>query len=113
MNGLAPPYRQRRLVGAVLVVFCSIGAGADAAGQNPFKKTFGGDKSVAYKLYKDPTCRFQIEYPEKELHPLPTGGSSLVVVSRNDGPAVFVDDVRLEEPFTPNHGPSHTHPTIR
>jgi len=71
-----------------------------AAGQNPFKKIFG-DKDIAYKLYRDAAGRFEIEYPEKELRSLPSGGGSLAIFSKNEGPAFFVDHVRLKEPFTP------------
>jgi hypothetical protein len=89
----------QRLVAVALVAVLIAAASPVRGGQ--VGKLFGRDKGVAYKVYRDPTNRFQIDYPEKELRPLPSGGSSLAVFSRNDGPAVFVDAVRLKEPLTP------------
>ena len=34
-----------------------------------------GDKNVKYKAFKDPSGRFELEYPAKDWSPLPTGGS--------------------------------------
>ena len=46
-------------------------------------------------VFKDPAGRFELEYPEKDWKRLPSGGSSLVVFARNDGPTLFVDHVTL------------------
>jgi hypothetical protein len=91
----------RRAAVAITALLVSTWAGLPLdAVQNPFK-IFGGGKGVTYKVYKDPAGRFQIEYPPKELKTLPTGGGSLAIFARNEGPAVFVDHVALEAPLTP------------
>ena len=71
------------------------------ADQNPFKWMVGGDKNVKYETFKDPAGRFEIEYPAKDWKRLPSGGSSLAVFARNDGPTLFVDHVRLVGALTP------------
>ena len=60
-----------------------------------------GDKSTKYQPFKDPGGRFEIEYPAKDWKLLPSGGSSLAVFARNDGPTLFIDHVRLTEALTP------------
>jgi PsbP len=61
-----------------------------------------GDKNVKYKTYKDPAGRFELEYPNKDWSPLPTGGSAIVILSRNDHTATVVVDLsKLTEPLTP------------
>ena len=52
-------------------------------------------------MFKDPAGRFELQYPEKDWKPLPSGGSSLAVFARNDGPTLFVDHVRLVGALTP------------
>jgi hypothetical protein len=70
------------------------------ADQNPFK-VFVGDKNTSYQTFKDPAGRFELEYPTKDWRLLPSGGSSLAVFARNDGPALFVDHTRIVERLTP------------
>jgi hypothetical protein len=60
-----------------------------------------GDKSVKYQPFRDASGLFEIEYPEKDWKRLPSVGQSLVGFARNDGPTLFVNHVRLTEPFTP------------
>jgi hypothetical protein len=69
------------------------------AEQNPFKKLLGGDKT-SYQTFKDPAGRFEIEYPTKDWRLLPSGGSSLAVFARNDGPALFIDHIKLVDRLT-------------
>jgi hypothetical protein len=91
---------KRRVFGVfVLSIACLLSAGV-AAGQNPFKWMVGGDKNVKYETFKDPSGRFDLEYPIKDWKLLPSGGSSLAVFARNDGPTLFVDSVRLREKLT-------------
>jgi hypothetical protein len=66
-----------------------------------FKWMVGGDKNTKYQGFKDPNGRFELEYPAKDWKLLPSGGSSLAVFARNDGPTLFVDHVRLVEALTP------------
>ena len=69
------------------------------AGQTPLKKA-PGDKTN-YRAFKDPAGRFELEYPTKDWRLLPSGGSSLAVFARNDGPALFVDHLQLVGRLTP------------
>jgi hypothetical protein len=71
-----------------------------AAGQDPFK-TAGGDKNTGYQTFKDPAGRFELEFPTKDWRLLPSGGASLAVFVRNDGPTLFVDRLRLVDRLTP------------
>ena len=84
------------LAGAILLVL-STGLTAE---QNVFKRMVGADANVKYQTFKDPAARFEIEYPAKDWKRLPSGGSSLAVFARNDGPTLFVDHIRLGEAFT-------------
>jgi hypothetical protein len=62
-----------------------------------------GDKNVKYKSFKDPSGRFELEYPTKDWSPLPTGGSAVAILARNDRTATVVVDVaRLTEPLAPS-----------
>ena len=72
-----------------------------AAGQNVFKRMVGADSNVKYQTFKDPSGRFEIEYPAKDWKRLPSGGSSLAVFARNDGPTLFLDHITLAEALTP------------
>jgi hypothetical protein len=90
---------RRALAGSVLSILCLLPAGV-TAGQNPFKWMLGSDKTN-YQTFKDPAGRFELEYPTKDWRVLPaSGGSTLAVFTRNDGPALFVDDVRLTDRLT-------------
>jgi len=93
--------RERRaFAGSVLTIVCVMSAAQQlTAGQNPLKKLLGG--GVGYKSFKDPAGRFELEYPDKDWHPLPSGGESLAVFTRNDGPALFVNVLRLADRPTP------------
>jgi len=86
----------------VALAVCLLCVGAqELSAQNPFGKLFGKNKPPVYNVYRDPTNRFQIDYPVKELHQLPRGGSSLVVFTEDNGPTLFVDYQPLPEPLTP------------
>ena len=62
-----------------------------------------GDKNVKYKAFKDPSGRFELEYPTKDWSPLPTGGSAVAILARNDRTAtVVIDLARLTEPLAPS-----------
>ena len=92
---------RRALLGSGLALLCLLSAGPSVrAAQNPLAKLFG-DKSTDYQIFKDPAGRFELEYPKKDWHLLPKGGSSLAVFARNDGPTLFVDQVKLSAPLTP------------
>jgi hypothetical protein len=92
--------RPRVFAGAVLSILCVLPVGL-TAGQSAIKRVFGGDRSTDYKIYKDSAGRFELEYPTKDWKLLPSGGSSLAVFARNDGPTLFVDYVRLIDRLTP------------
>jgi hypothetical protein len=94
------PLRRRAFARSVLSIVCLLSAGLTAE-QNPFKKVFGGDNNTKYQIFKDPAGRFELEYPAKDWRLLPAGGSSLAVFARNDGPALFVDHLRLVDSLTP------------
>jgi hypothetical protein len=93
------PLGWRGFTGSVLSILCVLSASL-ASEQNPFRKLLGGDKTD-YQTFKDPAGRFELEYPTKDWRLLPSGGSSLAVFARNDGPALFVDHVRLVDRLTP------------
>jgi hypothetical protein len=62
-----------------------------------------GDGKVKYKTFKDASGRFELEYPEKDWSSLPTGGSAVAILSRNDRTATVVIDLsRLTEPLAPS-----------
>jgi len=89
---------KRRLfpaLAAVLLCTCSTELSA-----KQFKWMVGGDKNIKYLPFRDPAGLFELEYPEKDWKRLPSVGQSLVGFSRNDGPTLFVDHVRLTEGFT-------------
>jgi hypothetical protein len=96
------PLGRRAFAGCVLTILCLLSAGQQlTAGQNPFKKILGGDKGNSYQTFKDSAGRFELEYPTKDWHLLPSGGSSLAVLARNDGPTLFVDYLKLADRLTP------------
>jgi hypothetical protein len=81
-------------------VACGILAGQPHAAAQ-FLGLFG-DKNVKYKVYKDPAGRFELEYPNKDWSPLPSGGSAIAILSRKDGTATVVVDLsKLTEPLAP------------
>lgn len=83
---------------AAILMLLSTGLAAE---QNVFKRMVGADSNVKYQAFKDPNGRFEIEYPQKDWKRLPSGGSSLAVFARNDGPTLFVDHITLAEALTP------------
>jgi hypothetical protein len=89
----------RAFAGSALSIWCVMSA-SPVAGQNPFKWIVGGDKNVKYEAFKDPDGRFELEKPTKDWKSLPSGGSSLAVFARNDGPTLFVDHVPLTTRLT-------------
>jgi hypothetical protein len=95
----ASPIGSRLFAASVLSVSCLL-SGHMAAGQNPFSKIFG-DKSTSYQTFKDPSGRFQLEYPTKDWRLLPSGGSSLAVFAHSDGPALFINHLKLLAALTP------------
>jgi hypothetical protein len=96
-------YRSRRRV--IAVVLCAAaGVFADAIssrGQSILK--FGlGDRGVNYRMFRDAASRFEFEYPTKDWRVLPSAGSSLAIVARNDGEATLtIDYLRLTAPLGP------------
>jgi len=92
-------WRRRMIVFMSLVLWCTVLATAGVtAGQ--FGWLPGVDKDVKYTTYKDPSGRFELEYPTKDWRILPPGGSSLAVFSRSDGPSLFIDQSTLKAPLT-------------
>ena len=89
--------RRRVFAGSVLSIVCLRSAGL-SAGQ--FRSLFG-DKSTSYRPFKDPAGRFELEYPNNKDWRQINGGSSLAVFTHKDGPALFVDHLRLAERLTP------------
>ena len=68
---------------------------------------FGSGK-VQYKIFKDASGRFELEYPTKDWSSLPTGGSAVAILSRNDRAAtVVVDIAKLTEPLAPAEVPTN------
>lgn len=90
--------KRRGLVALIAAILCLCSTGL-TAGQ--LRKIFGGDGNVKYEKFRDPAGRFELEYPAKDWKRLPSGGSSLAVFARNDGPTLFVDHVTLVEALTP------------
>ena len=85
-------------LGAALFVSCWLTAEVTAS-QNPFKFIFGrGDK---FQVFKDPAGRFELEIPAKEWQYMSSGGSSIAVFTHKDGPALYIDYVKLVGPLTP------------
>ena len=84
---------------AFAIACCVLAAQPHAAAQ--FLGIFG-DKNVKYKVFKDPAGRFELEYPTKDWSPLPTGGSAIAILSRNDRTATVVVDLsKLTEALAP------------
>jgi hypothetical protein len=84
---------------AFAVACCLLASQHQAAAQ--FLGIFG-DKNVKYKAYRDPGGRFELEYPNKDWSPLPTGGSAVATLSRNDRSATVVIELsKLTEPLAP------------
>ena len=84
---------------AAAVVLCLVAGPNQAFAQ--FLGIFG-DKNVKYKTFKDPAGRFELEYPNKDWSPLPTGGSAIAILSHKDRSAtVVVDLTKLSEPLAP------------
>jgi hypothetical protein len=89
---------RRRFLSSVLVIVCVASTAQRLAAQG-IRGLFGGGP-VKYRTYKDPSNRFELEYPERDWR-LISGGSSLAVFAHKDGPAFFIDHVRLMEALTP------------
>jgi len=94
------PLGRRAFAESVLWILCVLSVGL-TADQNPFKWMVGGDKNTKYQTFNDPAGRFELEYPTKDWKLLPSGGSSLATFTRNDGPTLFVEHLRLAERLTP------------
>lgn len=63
----------------------------------------GQDKGVNYRVFRDPAARFEFDYPTRDWRVLPSAGSSLAMVARNDGGATLsIDYLRLTGPLTPS-----------
>ena len=97
MTRLSLP-RRRAFSGLLAAMLYLVSSSAMAA---QFKWMVGGDKNTKYQGFKDPSGRFELEYPAKDWKLLPSGGSSLAVFARNNGPTLFVDHIRLAEALTP------------
>jgi hypothetical protein len=76
-------------------------AGSPGLSAGQFKWMVGGDKNVKYQPFKDSAGRFELEYPTKDWKLLPSGGSSLAVFARNDGPTLFIDYIKMVDRLTP------------
>jgi hypothetical protein len=61
----------------------------------------GGDKNNSYRTYKDPAGRFEVDYPSKDWRVLPSGGSNLTTFTHKDGPTLYLEHLRLDDPLTP------------
>ena len=96
MSRLSRP-RRRAFSGLLAAALYCLSTGVTAA---QIWKLGMGDKSTKYQPFKDPSGRFELEYPAKDWKLLPSGGSSLAVFARNDGPTLFIDHVRLTEALT-------------
>jgi PsbP len=91
--------RRRGSMLAAAIVCCLV-----AGQQQAFAQFLGifGDKNVKYKTFKDPAGRFELEYPNKDWSTLPSGGSAIAILSRNDRTATVVVDLsKLTEALTP------------
>jgi len=96
---LKPSSRLRPAV-ALLIAGCILSTPHPASAQKKF--LIFGDKDVKYKTFKDAAGRFELEYPAKDWNTLPTGGSAIVILSRNDRTATVVVDLsKLTEPLAP------------
>jgi hypothetical protein len=83
---------------AVAVALTCLMSAVPIAGQF---KWLTGDRATKYDAYKDPDGRFEMEVPAKDWRQLPSNSSStLVGFSRNDGPTLFVDYVKLRDRLT-------------
>jgi hypothetical protein len=93
--------RRRGLGVALSAAVCLVGIAAASESQNILK--FGlGDKGVNYRMFRDAAARFEFEYPTKDWRVLPSAGSSLAIVARNDGEATLtIDYFRLSAPLGP------------
>jgi hypothetical protein len=98
MSRLSPPNRPA-ITAVVAGTLLLLSAGLTAE-QSFFKRIVGKDTNVKYQTFKDPTGRFEIEFPEKDWKRLPSGGSSLAVFARNDGPTLIIERVTLDGPLT-------------
>jgi hypothetical protein len=86
---------------AFAILYCIVSNEYPAFAQKKF--LIFGDKNIKYKAFKDPSGRFELEYPAKDWSPLPTGGSAVAILARNDRTATIVIDVaRLTEPLAPS-----------
>jgi len=61
----------------------------------------GGDRNPTYQTFKDPAGRFEIQYPKKDWKVLPSSGANLAVFSHKDGPTLYLEHLRLDDPLTP------------
>ena len=95
---MSPASRLKALAGVAACLWIGVLSAGVAAGQ--FKWLVGGDKNVKYKTFKDPAARFELEYPAKDWKLLPSGGSSLAVFARNDGPTLFINYVKMVDRLT-------------
>ena len=69
-----------------------------SAGQGNSSKSKDGD----YQVLKDPSNGFELEYPKKEWRALPSGGSTVGIIARNDGGAtLIIERSPLTDALTP------------
>ena len=91
---------RRRSALAFVVACCVLSTEALAVEQKRF--LIFGDRNVTYRIFRDASGRFQLEYPTKDWSPFSTGGSAIAILARNDRAATVVIDLdRLTEPLTP------------
>ena len=87
------PTLQRLLIlaAAMLTASCLISQDELSASQRP-RFLGGGDKTVAYRTFRDPAGRFDFEYPMKDWSPQSSVGGTLAIVARNDREATVAID---------------------
>jgi hypothetical protein len=94
---------RRRVLAVVLCTAAGLLAGAVSSPAQSILKFGLGDKGVNYRMFRDAASRFEFEYPTKDWRVLPSAGSSLAIVARNDGEATLtIDYLRLTAPLGPD-----------
>jgi hypothetical protein len=90
-----------RLAVLAMILVCGVVAFEPAVVAQKKFLIFGGD--IKYNTYRDPSGRFEIEQPTKDWDVVPSGGSAIAILSRNDRTAtVMVDLAKLNDPLGPD-----------
>jgi hypothetical protein len=97
---------KRRSAFVLAAIFCIVSTERPVVAQKVLG-IFGSGK-VQYKIFKDASGRFELEYPTKDWSSFPTGGSTVAILSRNDRSAtVLIDIAKLTEPLAPAEVPTN------